>query len=188
MKQSWKPGNLLNPTPVVMVSCAEAGKTPNIITLAWTGTVCSEPPMLSISVRKERFSHDIISRSGEFVVNLVPARLAKACDLCGVKSGRDLDKFAATGLHAVPVPHLKSAPAIAECPVNLECAVEKVLELGSHDMFLARILGVEVDEALLDEKGRLDLIKADLIAYSHGEYLRLGNKVGSFGYSVRKSR
>ncbi|MBR6704615.1 MAG: flavin reductase family protein [Lachnospiraceae bacterium] len=186
MKQNWKPGNLLNPVPVVMLSCAEEGGKPNIITLAWVGTVCSEPPMLSVSIRKNRFSHGIVSRSGEFAVNLVPAKLAKACDLCGVKSGRDTDKFAAAHLTAAPAPNLKYAPLIAECPVNLECRVEKVLELGSHDMFVARIVGVQVEDSLLDPKGRLDLTKADLIVYSHGEYAPLKESIGKFGFSVKK--
>lgn len=186
MKQSWKAGNLLNPCPVVMVSCGEEGAKPNIITLAWVGTVCSEPPMLSISVRKERHSHGIISRSGEFAVNLVPGKLAKACDFCGVKSGRDTDKFEAMHLTAEAAPHLRTAPLIRECPVNLECKVEQVLELGSHDMFIARILGVQVEEELLDESGKLNLARADLVAYSHGSYLSLGKELGNFGFSVRK--
>lgn len=186
MKQNWKPGNLLYPLPVIMLSCAEEGKAPNIITLAWAGTVCSEPPMLSVSIRKDRFSHGIVSRSGEFVVNLVPASLSGACDFCGVKSGRDINKFEVLGLTAEKAPNLSAAPLIAESPVNLECRVERVLELGSHDMFIAKIVGVQVSGDLLEEGGKLDLNKADLIAYSHGEYHRLGEKVGSFGYSVRK--
>ena len=186
MKQIWKPGNLLNPTPAVMVSCATETERPNIITVAWAGTVCSEPPMVSVSVRKSRFSHHMIRESGEFVVNLVSASLARACDLCGVKSGRDMDKFAAAHLTAAPAPGLAHAPLIAESPLNLSCRVEQILELGSHDMFLGRIVQVSVEEALLDEKGRLDLGKADLIAYSHGEYLRLGKAVGRFGFSVKK--
>ena len=188
MKQNWKPGNLLNPAPVVMLSCREENGRPNIITLAWVGTVCSEPPMLSVSIRKDRFSHGIVSRSREFAVNLVPASLAKACDFCGVKSGRDLDKFEATGLHAEPAPNLKTAPLIRECPLSLECRVEQVLELGSHDMFVARIVGVQVEERLLDEKGRLDLAKADLIVYSHGEYAPLKESIGRFGFSVRRKQ
>ena len=186
MKQSLKPGNLLNPTPVVMLSCGEPGEKPNIITLAWVGTVCSEPPMLSVSIRKDRFSHGIVSRSGEFVVNLVPAKLARACDLCGVRSGRDVDKFAEAHLTPAPAPDLKAAPLIEECPVNLECRVEQVLELGSHDMFIARIVGVQVDSSLMTETGRLDLARADLIVYSHGEYAPLKSSIGRFGWSVRK--
>ena len=187
MKQNWKPGNLLNPSPVVMLSCGLPGEKPNIITLAWTGTVCSDPPMVSVSIRKERFSHHLVKESGEFVVNLAPASLTAACDFCGVRSGRDLDKFQTLGLTAEKAPNLSAAPLIAESPVNLECKVEQVLELGSHDMFIARIVGVQVDEALLNKKGKLDLEKADLIAYSHGEYFGLGRKLGRFGFSVRKS-
>lgn len=186
MKENWKPGNMLYPLPVIMVSCGAEGYKPNIITVAWTGTVCSEPPMVSISVRKNRFSHEILTKNGEFVLNLVPAKLLKACDFCGVKSGRDVDKFAALGLTAEPVPELAYAPAIAESPVNLLCRVDRVLELGSHDMFLAKIAGVRVDASLLDGNGKLDLKKADLVCYSHGEYFRLGEVIGSFGYSVKK--
>ena len=186
MKQNWKPGNLLNPAPVVMLSCGNKGEKPNIITLAWVGTVCSEPPMLSVSIRKERFSHHMVKESGEFVVNLVPASLTRACDFCGVRSGRETDKFAAMGLTPEKAPNLQFAPQIAESPVSIECRVEQVLELGSHDMFIGRIVGVQTDEALLDEKGKLDLEKADLIAYSHGEYFGLGRKTGHFGFSVRK--
>jgi flavin reductase (DIM6/NTAB) family NADH-FMN oxidoreductase RutF len=186
MKQNWKPGNLLNPTPVVMLSCGLPGEKPNIITLAWVGTVCSEPPMLSVSIRKERFSHRIVKESGEFVVNLVPAALTKACDFCGVRSGRDLDKFQTLGLTAEKAPNLTQAPLIAECPVNLECRVEQVLELGSHDMFIGRIVGVQVDDTLLDGKGALKLDRANLVVYSHGEYFRPGSLLGRFGYSVRK--
>ena len=186
MKQNWKPGNLLNPAPVVMLSCGLPGEKPNIITLAWVGTVCSDPPMLSVSIRKERWSYHMVKESGEFAVNLVPASLTKACDFCGVRSGRDLDKFQTLGLTAEKAPNLSAAPLIAESPVNLECKVEQVLELGSHDMFVARIVGVQVDEALLDNKGALKLDRADLIVYSHGEYFRLGGLLGRFGYSVKK--
>ncbi len=188
MKQIWKPGNLLNPAPAVMVSCATETERPNIITVAWAGTVCSEPPMLSVSVMKNRFSHHLIAESGEFVVNLVSASLAKACDLCGVKSGRDIDKFAAAHLTAAPAPGMAAAPLIAESPVSLCCQVERILELGSHDMFIGRIVQVAVEDSLLDGGGKLDLRKADLIAYSHGEYLRLGEAVGRFGFSVKKSK
>lgn len=188
MKQNWKPGNLLYPLPAIMLSCAEEGGKPNIITLAWAGTVCSEPPMVSVSIRKERFSHDIVKNSGEFVINLVPAALCRAMDFCGVRSGRDMDKFEALGLHAEKAPDLKAAPLIRECPVNIECRVETVLELGSHDMFVAKVLGVQVEESLLDEKGRLDLSRADLVVYSHGEYAHIGETIGSFGYSVKKRK
>lgn len=188
MKQSWKPGNMLYPLPSVMVSCGRKGEKPNIITLAWVGTVCSEPPMVSISVRKERFSHDLIQDSGEFVINLTPASLASVMDSCGVLSGRDHDKFAEFHLTAESAPHLTAAPLIKESPVNIECKLEKVLELGSHDTFIASVAGVQVEESLLDEKGRLDLRKADLVVYSHGEYAHIGDHIGRFGYSVRKKK
>ena len=186
MKQIWKPGNLLNPNPVVMLSCATASERPNIITLAWVGTVCSEPPMLSVSIQKKRFSHHMVLESGEFVVNLVSRQLARACDFCGVKSGRDMDKFEACGLTAAPAPGLALAPLIAESPVSLSCRVEQVLELGSHDMFIGRIVQVAVDDSLLDDSGKLDLHKADLIVYSHGEYQALGDNLGRFGFAVKK--
>ena len=184
-KISFKPGNMLYPVPVVMVSCARKGEKPNIITVAWAGTVCSDPAMVSISVRKERYSHDIIKETGEFVINLTTRKLARATDYCGVKSGRDVDKFA--DMHLTAAPSVKiEAPAIAESPVNIECKVKQVLELGSHDMFIAEVMAVNVDESLLDEKGTLHLSDADLIAYSHGRYYGLGDFIGKFGYSVQK--
>ena len=182
-----KPGTLLAPVPAVMVSCALPGQKPNIITLAWVGTVNSEPPMCSVSVRKERFSHGIIRESGEFVINLVGEEQLKATDFCGVKSGRDVDKFAACGLHPEDG-RTVAAPSIAESPIALECKVEQVLKLGSHDMFLGRVTAVLVEPKLLDEKGRLALEKADLIAYSHGMYFELGKLLGTFGFSVKKIR
>lgn len=184
MFKALNPGALLCPVPAVMVSCAQAGEKPNIITIAWAGTVCSQPPMLSIAVRKERYSHAILLDSGEFVVNLVGEGQLRAADFCGVKSGRDVDKFAACGLTAVPVPEMAAAPAIAECPLYLACKTQQVLELGSHDLFLARIVGVGVQEELLDKNGRMDLQKARLAAYSHGVYHGLGETLGFFGYSV----
>ena len=184
-KQTWMAGNMLYPVPAVMVSCARKGEKPNIITVAWAGTVCSDPAMVSISVRKERYSHDIIKETGEFVINLTTRKLARATDYCGVKSGRDVDKFA--DMHLTSVPSVKiEAPAIAESPVNIECKVKQVLELGSHDMFIAEVMAVNVDESLLDEKGTLHLSDADLIAYSHGRYYGLGDFIGKFGYSVQK--
>ena len=176
---------MLYPVPAVMVSCARKGEKPNIITVAWAGTVCSDPAMVSISVRKERYSHDIIKETGEFVINLTTRKLARATDYCGVKSGRDVDKFA--DMHLTAVPSVKiEAPAIAESPVNIECKVKQVLELGSHDMFIAEVVAVNVDEKLLDSKGALRLQDADLIAYSHGQYYTLGDNIGKFGYSVKK--
>ena len=184
-KQAWKPGNMLYPLPAVMVSCKRENEKANIITLAWAGTVCSDPAMVSISVRPERFSHDIIQERGEFVINLVTRSLVEACDWCGVRSGRDYDKFREWKLHEY-ISEYMATPAISESPVNLYCKVTQVTPLGSHDMFLAEITGITVDEAYMDEAGKFDLSATDLIAYSHGEYFALGEKLGKFGYSVRK--
>ncbi|MBO4902723.1 MAG: flavin reductase family protein [Lachnospiraceae bacterium] len=186
-KQTWKPGNMLYPLPAVMVSCKRQAEKANIITLAWAGTVCSEPAMVSISVRPERYSHDIISESGEFVINLVTEKLLAACDWCGVRSGRDHDKFREWKLHEYTSEFMET-PAILESPVNIYCRVKSVTELGSHDMFLADVVGVTVDEAYMDKDGRFDLSATDLIAYSHGEYFALGEKLGKFGYSVKKEK
>ena len=186
-REYWKPGNMLYPVPAVMVSCCRSGERPNIITVAWAGTVCSEPPMLSISVRKERYSYDIIRESGEFAVNLVNRDLVRAADYCGVKSGRDVDKFGEMELTPMQSQRI-AAPGIAESPVCLECRVVKQLPLGTHDLFLAEILTVSVDGQNLDEKGKFHLNSCGLTAYSHGEYFALGEKLGSFGYSVRKKR
>ncbi|SCY17416.1 NADH-FMN oxidoreductase RutF, flavin reductase (DIM6/NTAB) family [Butyrivibrio hungatei] len=186
-KELWKPGNMLYPIPAVMVSCQREGEKPNIITVAWAGNVCSSPAMLSISVRKERYSYDILKETGEFVVNLTNRKLAYATDWCGVRSGKDYDKF--KEMHLTPLEsRFVSAPGIAESPVNIECKVRNVLELGSHDMFVAEVMGVTVDEKLLDNKGKFDLRAADLISYSHGEYFTLGEKIGKFGYSVVKKK
>ena len=182
--QTLSPGTLLSPVPAVMVSCALPGERPNIITVAWAGTVCSDPPMLSISVRKERFSHHILLESGEFAVNLVGRDQLRAADYCGVRSGRDVDKLADCGLTAVPAQGLDCAPAIAQCPLYLACKTQQVIELGSHDLFIARIVGMGVREELLDEKGKIDLRRAGLTAYSHGVYYALGDAMGFFGYSV----
>lgn len=182
--KSLTPGSMLCPVPAVMVSCASEKDRPNIITIAWAGTVCSQPPMVSVAVRKERFSHHILMDSGEFVVNLVGEGQLRAMNYCGVKSGRDEDKFAACGLTQTKVAELQYAPAIAECPLYLACKTEQVLELGSHDLFLGRIVGMGVQEELLDANGRIDLQKAKLVAYSHGVYQALGPALGFFGYSV----
>ncbi|MDO4261213.1 MAG: flavin reductase family protein [Eubacteriales bacterium] len=184
-KQFWRPGNMLYPVPAVMVSCQRPGEKPNIITIAWAGTVCSSPAMVSISVRKERYSYDILKETGEFVVNLVDAGLARAADFCGVRSGRDTDKFERMHLTPLPSRHIH-APGIEQSPVNIECRVTEVKALGSHDLFLAEVLGVTADDRYLDESGRFDLNRAGLVAYSHGEYYELGRQVGTFGYSVRK--
>ena len=185
-KQVWRGGNMLYPLPAVMVSCANAAGEKNIVTVAWAGTVCTNPPMLSISLRPERHSYGIIRESGEFVVNLVTSRLQRACDWCGVRSGRDFDKWEECRLTPASASSLELAPIIAESPVSLECAVRDVLELGSHHLFIADVRAVQVEEDLLDARGRLDLARANLTAYSHGEYFELGRRLGSFGYSVRK--
>ncbi len=181
-KQVLKPSTFLSPVPVVMVTAGSMA-TPNIITLAWAGTVNSEPPMLSISVRKSRYSHDLIREQGTFGVNLVPQGLCWETDFCGVKSGRDIDKFKETGLTCVASPEL-GIPMIAESPVHLECKVRDVVELGSHDLFIADIVGVQVATVLMDRKGAVDMRKADLVAYNHGEYYSLGKILGFFGYSI----
>lgn len=185
-KELWKPGNMLYPLPVVMVTVADAAGRPNILTIAWTGTICSDPAMVSISVRPERYSYPILKETGEFVINLTTRELAYATDYCGVKSGRDVDKFAE--MHLTPLPATKvGAPLIAESPVNLECRVTEVKPLGSHDMFLAEVVAVHADKQYMDETGRFSLEAADPIVYSHGTYYTCGEKLGTFGYSVRKS-
>ena len=186
-KQYWKAGNMVYPVPAVMVSCQREGEKPNIITVAWCGTICTSPAMLYISVRPERYSYNIIKDTEEFVVNLVTDRLVKATDYCGVKSGRDVDKLAETGLTPLKSQHI-NAPGIDESPVNIECRVKKIEELGSHHMFIAEVVGVTVDEQYMDENGKFELSKAGLVAYSHGEYYELGKKKGTFGYSVRKKK
>lgn len=184
-KINWKSGNMLYPLPVVMVSCARKNERPNIITVAWAGTICSDPVMLSISVRKERFSHAIISETGEFVINLVTEDLVYATDYCGVKSGRDVDKFSQMNLTPVKIEGV-DAPAIAQSPLSLACKVKEVKELGSHDMFIAEVVGVMVDEKYMQPDGKFELNSSKLVAYSHGEYFGLGDKLGKFGYSVKK--
>lgn len=184
-KQIWKPGNMLYPLPVVMVSVADKEGKQNIITIAWTGTICSDPPMVSISVRPERYSYHMIKETGEFVINLTTKELAFATDYCGVKSGRDVDKFAAMQLTPVRGDKVK-APLIAESPVNLECKVTEVKHLGTHDMFMAEVVCVHADEKYMDEQNRFHLEMADPIVYSHGTYMTTGEKIGTFGYSVRK--
>ena len=186
-KQVWKPSTLLNPVPVVMVTCADAAGKPNIITVAWAGTVNSEPPMVSISVRKERYSYGLIKEKGQFAINLATEKLAFATDICGVRSGRDVDKFQLTGLTPTKASVI-DVPIIAESPVALECVVKNVLELGSHDMFIAEVVAVQAEESLLNDKGKLVLEKAGLICYSHGKYWTLGKELGFFGFSVAKKK
>lgn len=184
-KQTWKPGNMLYPLPAVMVSVADKEGKSNIITVAWTGTVCTNPPMVYISVRPERHSYHMIEETGEFVINLTTEDLAYATDYCGVKSGREVDKF--KEMHLTPeTAEMLEAPMIKESPVNIECKVVKKEELGSHHMFLAEVVSVHVDEKYLDEKNRFALEKTKLISYVHGEYYSLGKLLGNFGYSIRK--
>lgn len=184
-KQMWKPGTLLYPVPAVMVSCKSSEGISNIITIAWTGIVCSDPAMLYVSIRPERYSYDMIKNTGSFVVNIPNRSLAYAVDFCGVKSGRDINKFEHLGLTAHKS-NLVDAPYIEQCPVNLECRVKDVIPLGSHDMFIGEILCVNVEEGLLDKTGKLHLNSADLICYNHGEYRALSDSLGTFGFSVRK--
>ena len=182
-----KPGNFLYPVPPVMVSCADEEGRPNIITVAWAGTVCSDPPMLSISVRKERYSHGLISRSGEFVVNLTTEELVRAADFCGVRSGREVDKFKACAL--TPGRSFQvSAPTVEESPVSIECRVVQTIPLGSHDLFLAEVLCVQADDRYMDDTGRFRLNDLSLAAWSHGSYRILGKTAGTFGFSVRKKK
>ena len=186
-KQTWKAGNMLYPVPAVMVSCQKEGEKPNIITVAWAGTVCTSPAMVSISVRPERYSYDIIKESREFVINLVTKELVYATDYCGVRSGRDVDKFKEMNLTPYESVYV-NAPSIKESPVNIECKVNEIKELGSHSMFIADVVGVTVDENYLDEKGKFNINDTGLVMYSHGEYFRLGEKLGKFGYSIQKKR
>ena len=188
MKQTWKPGTVLYPLPAVLVSCGARPEEYNMLTVAWTGTVCTNPPMCYISVRPERHSYGIIRRTGEFVINLTTRDLARATDWCGVRSGRDCDKFREMGLTPAPA-GVVAAPIIVESPVNIECRVRQVLPLGSHDMFLAEVVNVQVDEAYIDPAtGRFCLERACPIVYSHGEYFALGEALGHFGWSVRKKK
>ena len=184
-KQIWKPGNMLYPLPAVMVSVADKEGNPNIITVAWAGTVCTNPPMVSISVRPERYSYHMIDETGEFVINLTTEKLAYATDYCGVRSGKDVDKF--KELHLTPEKaEYVNAPLIAESPVNIECKVVKKERPGSHHIFLAEVKAVHVDDAYMDQKGRFALEKTDPIVYVHGQYYSLGKLLGTFGYSVKK--
>ena len=187
-KQIWKPGNMVYPLPAVMVSTADREGNDNIITVAWTGTVCTNPAMLYISVRPERYSYHLLRESGEFVVNLTTEKLVKATDWCGVRSGRDFDKWKEMHLTRGKAEKLTYAPIIQESPVNIECKVTEVQELGSHHMFLAKVEAVQVDESYMNETGKFELNDTQLLAYSHGEYYTLGKKLGTFGYGVRKKK
>jgi len=185
-KREFKPGNMLYPLPAVLVSVASQNGEKNVFTVCWAGTVCTNPPMASISVRPSRYSHHMIEETGEFVINLTTKQLAYATDYCGVVSGRDVDKFARLGLTGIKG-RVVGAPLIEESPVNIECRVKQKLSLGSHDMFLADVVAVTVDERYMDDKDRFRLDLADPIVYSHGGYFALDEQIGSFGYSVRKN-
>jgi flavin reductase (DIM6/NTAB) family NADH-FMN oxidoreductase RutF len=186
-KQHWRPGTMVYPLPAVMVSCGSTPEDYNIITIAWTGTICSDPAMCYISVRKNRHSYNIIKESGEFVINLTTKDLAFATDWCGVKSGKDFDKFKEMKLTPGKSKEI-SAPIIEESPLSIECKVTKIVELGSHDMFMAEVVNVQADERYINEKGEFSLAKSGPLAYSHGHYFELGELVGRFGYSVMKKK
>ena len=188
MKVPFKPGTLIYPLPAVMVSCGDAPENYNILTIAWTGTICSDPPMCYISVRRERHSYDIIRRCGEFVINLTTEELARDTDWCGVRSGRDWNKFKEMNLTPEKGQVVK-APLIAESPLNIECRVTEVKPLGSHDMFMAEVVAVDAEESLIDKgTGAFQLNHANPLAFSHGKYYGLGEKIGGFGFSVKKNK
>ena len=185
-KVIWKPGTFIYPIPAVMVTCGTIEKS-NIITVAWTGILNTNPAMCYISVRPEIYSHDIIKEKGEFVINLTTKQLAYATDWCGVKSGKNVDKFKEMKLTKEKANFVK-APLIKESPVSVECKVKEIVPLGSHDMFVAEVLSIDVDEKYIDEKGAFDISKCDLIAYANGGYYSLNKKIGKFGYSVQKKK
>ncbi|WDV47108.1 flavin reductase family protein [Clostridiaceae bacterium M8S5] len=186
-KTTWKAGNMIYPLPAVMVSCGNCEENYNIITIAWTGTICTNPPMTYISIRPSRYSYDIIKETGEFVINLTTEALVKSTDYCGVKSGRDFDKFSDMNLSIEKATKVNS-PMIGESPVNIECKVTDIIKLGSHDMFMAEVLAVNIDDTYLDENDTFCLDKANPICYSHGNYFGLGKKLGRFGFSVAKKK
>lgn len=186
-KIDFKPGNMLYPLPAVLVSVTDGIGNDNLFTVAWAGTVCTNPPMVSISVRPERFSYDMIQKTGEFVINLTTEKLAFATDYCGVVSGRDIDKWQKLGLTKMPSQEVKP-PCLQESPVNIECRVRSVEELGSHHMFLADVVAVHVDDTYMDDKGRFSLNLADPIVYSHGIYYKTGQALGKFGYSIQSGK
>ena len=187
MKETWKPGNMLYPLPAVMVSVTDGQGNDNIITVAWTGTICTNPPMVYISVRPSRYSYEMLKKTGEFVINLTTEELAFATDYCGVRSGRDVDKFKEAHLTKEPAQFVK-APMIKESPVSIECRVTEVKELGSHHMFLAEVLAVHAQQEYIDKNNKFQLNKAKPIVYFHGEYWGTGKSLGTFGYSVKKRK
>ena len=185
-KVSWKPGAMLSPVPPVLVSCSD-GECDNLITVGWTGIICTEPAKTYISLRPERFSYEIISKSREFIINLPSSHIIRSIDFCGVRSGRKLDKFKECRLTKEKATHV-ACPAVAESPISIECRVTDIVKLGTHDMFMADIVAVNVDERYIDEKGKLRIEQCSLAAYAHGSYFALGKKIGSFGYSVKKKQ
>lgn len=187
-KENWKPGNLIYPLPAVMVSCGDHPDNYNILTVSWVGTICSDPAMCYISVRPSRHSYPIIKQSGEFVINLTTESLAKATDWCGVKSGREINKFEQLGLTPAPSALLK-APIILEAPISIECRVKQIIPLGTHDMFIAEVVNIQAEVSLMDPiTGAFDLDKARLLVYSHGHYYRMGQEIGKFGWTVEKKK
>ena len=184
-KITWKPGTMLSPLPPVLVSCGSVEK-PNVMTVAWTGIICSDPVLTYVSIRPSRLSYEIIKETGEFVINVPTWKMVGAVDYCGVKSGRDIDKFKEMNLTAAPCSQI-SAPQIEETPLSIECKVKSVTSYGTHDMFLAEVVAVNVDEAYINDKGALDLEKAGILAYAHGKYYTLGRHLGDFGFSVNKA-
>jgi flavin reductase (DIM6/NTAB) family NADH-FMN oxidoreductase RutF len=184
-KIEFKPGTMIYPLPAVMVSCGETPEEYNIITIAWTGTICSDPPMCYISVRPGRHSYDILKRTGEFVINLTTEELARATDWCGCRSGRKYNKWEEMNLTPVPAKMI-NAPVIAESPVNIECVVKQIIPLGTHDMFIAAVVHISAEESFMDEKGAFSLSRARPLVYNHGYYFGLGKKIGKFGWSVER--
>lgn len=185
-KQKWKGGTLLSPVPPALVTCSD-GEHDNVLTVAWTGIVNSDPPKTYVSVRPSRHSHAMIKKSGVFAINLTTRELARAADWCGVHTGAKVDKFERCRLSREPASEIP-CPILSDSPLSLECRVTDVLQLGSHDMFLADIVAIDVDESLVDESGKLHLDRANLVAYAHGEYFELGRKLGKFGYAVAKKK
>jgi Conserved protein/domain typically associated with flavoprotein oxygenases, DIM6/NTAB family len=184
-KQNWKAGNMLYPLPAVLVSMQDEKGKNNIITIAWTGTICTNPPMVYISVRPERYSYPVLEKTKEFVINLTTEDMVHATDYCGVTSGKNVDKFKETKLTPFPSKYVQ-APSIKESPVNIECRVKEIIKLGSHDMFLAEVLGVTIEDTYLDKDNRFNLDFSNPITYSHGKYYALGKNLGKFGYSIKK--
>lgn len=187
-KYQWKPGNMIYPLPAVLVSCGSSIEEYNLLTVAWTGTLCTNPPLCYISVRPERYSYEIIKRNMEFVINLTTKEMAYATDWCGVKSGKDYNKFKEMGLTPGKATVVK-APIVEEAPVSIECRVKEIVPLGSHDMFIAEVVNILADDAYLDpETGAFELAKAEPLVYLHGGYFELGDKIGKFGWTVEKKK